>query len=254
MVLAGDPGGRGASGAVDGPTVPDPGRTLRNLEPDRPGGQFCRSSSSRPSAVLLDFGARIAPGVNVGFSIDQSRTGIEMPLAMQSATPGRSRVPVGLEIGNYVMVDRKILDVPGRCKFVDDFEQNFNSSTALNYKGKFRAALQRHHASKSSGEARLTGGKHSGTYSGRWQSRSRRLRPTGPHRAESTKRIENLASYPLRSPARVGVSTDVGGKRSKHLVASCCQRSASSMLFAHACAISRAARPVRSGCGDPQGP
>jgi uncharacterized protein with beta-barrel porin domain len=31
-------------------------------------------------------GARIAPGVNVGFSVDQSRTDIDIPLALQSAT------------------------------------------------------------------------------------------------------------------------------------------------------------------------
>src|SRR5207248_3166430 len=31
-------------------------------------------------------GARVAPGVNVGFSVDQSRTAIDVPLAFQSAT------------------------------------------------------------------------------------------------------------------------------------------------------------------------
>jgi uncharacterized protein with beta-barrel porin domain len=35
---------------------------------------------------ILGLGARIAPGVNLGFSIDQSRTAIDVPLAMQSAT------------------------------------------------------------------------------------------------------------------------------------------------------------------------
>src|SRR5229473_1256130 len=32
------------------------------------------------------FGARVAPGVNVGVSVDQSRTAIDVPLALQSAT------------------------------------------------------------------------------------------------------------------------------------------------------------------------
>ncbi len=31
-------------------------------------------------------GARVAPGVNIGFSIDQSRTDVDVPLALQSAT------------------------------------------------------------------------------------------------------------------------------------------------------------------------
>lgn len=35
---------------------------------------------------VAGLGARIAPGVNVGFSIDQSRTAIDVPLALQSAS------------------------------------------------------------------------------------------------------------------------------------------------------------------------
>ena len=35
---------------------------------------------------VAGIGARIAPGVNVGFSVDQSRTAIDVPLAFQSAT------------------------------------------------------------------------------------------------------------------------------------------------------------------------
>src|SRR5262249_6556718 len=35
---------------------------------------------------VAGFGAQLAPGVNVGFSIDQSRTDVDVPLALQSAT------------------------------------------------------------------------------------------------------------------------------------------------------------------------
>ncbi len=35
---------------------------------------------------VAGFGARVAPGVNVGLSVDQSRTAIDVPLALQSAT------------------------------------------------------------------------------------------------------------------------------------------------------------------------
>ena len=35
---------------------------------------------------VAGIGARVAPGINVGFSVDQSRTDIDVPLALQSAT------------------------------------------------------------------------------------------------------------------------------------------------------------------------
>jgi uncharacterized protein with beta-barrel porin domain len=35
---------------------------------------------------VAGFGARVAPGVNIGVSVDQSRTAIDVPLALQSAT------------------------------------------------------------------------------------------------------------------------------------------------------------------------
>jgi uncharacterized protein with beta-barrel porin domain len=35
---------------------------------------------------VAGFGARVAPGVNVGFSVDQSHSAIDVPLALQSAT------------------------------------------------------------------------------------------------------------------------------------------------------------------------
>ena len=35
---------------------------------------------------MAGIGARVAPGINVGFSVDQSRTNIDVPLALQSAT------------------------------------------------------------------------------------------------------------------------------------------------------------------------
>jgi len=35
---------------------------------------------------VAGIGARVAPGINVGFSVDQSRTAVDVPLALQSAT------------------------------------------------------------------------------------------------------------------------------------------------------------------------
>jgi len=41
---------------------------------------------------VAGFGARVAPGVNVGVSVDQSRTAIDVPLALQSATLDLSQI------------------------------------------------------------------------------------------------------------------------------------------------------------------
>ena len=35
---------------------------------------------------MAGIGARVAPGINIGFSVDQSRSAIDIPLALQSAT------------------------------------------------------------------------------------------------------------------------------------------------------------------------
>ena len=68
-----------------GAAVPQLGRGLRNLGHDRPAGLFRRRS---PPDLWRrrGIGARVAPGVNVGLSVDQSHTAIDMPLALQSAT------------------------------------------------------------------------------------------------------------------------------------------------------------------------
>src|ERR1700692_1983250 len=91
-----------------------------------------------------------------------------------------SRVLLGAENGRYLIVDQRVFDLSSYGKFVDNFEQNFNSVTVslgpqsisvqgigesrygadagasaslslsntarlyLNYDGKFRAALQSH--------------------------------------------------------------------------------------------------------------
>jgi uncharacterized protein with beta-barrel porin domain len=41
---------------------------------------------------VAGFGARLAPGVNLGFSVDQSHTDIDVPLALQSATLGLTQI------------------------------------------------------------------------------------------------------------------------------------------------------------------
>lgn len=43
---------------------------------------------------VAGFGARVAPGVNLGFSVDQSHTDVDVPLALQSATLDLTQIGV----------------------------------------------------------------------------------------------------------------------------------------------------------------
>jgi len=79
-----NPGGGGASEALDGQAFRNWGELYGISSTTAAQGPFFGDKRSTTGGVA-GFGARIAPGVNVGFSIDQSRTGIDVPLAMQSA-------------------------------------------------------------------------------------------------------------------------------------------------------------------------
>ena len=276
-----NPGGGGASETTEAP----PFRTWAEAYgiSTRTGPQADFVGDRRQTlGGVAGLGARIAPGVNVGLSVDQSRTAIDAPLALQSATLDltqfgftasvdrgpwtwaaalvhgfgkinssrdtgsgtasagyngqidgalaelsyywnmdqsrivpkaaleyvrastgsfqevgglnpvtatgaaleRSRILLGAEIGHYWIVDQKVFDLSTYGKFVDNFEQNFNSVTVslgpesiavqdfgesrygadagasaslslsntarlyLNYDGKFRAALQSHQGTR----------------------------------------------------------------------------------------------------------
>ena len=80
-----NPGGGGASEATDGQRFRTWGEAYGISSRAGPQGDFVGDRRQTTGGVA-GLGVRIAPGVNVGFSIDQSRTGIDVPLAMQSAT------------------------------------------------------------------------------------------------------------------------------------------------------------------------
>lgn len=80
-----NPGGGGASESLEGQPFRSWGELYGISGTTGPLGVFVGDKRSTVGGVA-GFGARIAPGVNVGFSIDQSRTGIDVPLAFQSAT------------------------------------------------------------------------------------------------------------------------------------------------------------------------
>jgi uncharacterized protein with beta-barrel porin domain len=80
-----NPGGGGASAATEEPKYRTWGEaygisTRNEAQPNFVGDQRVTWGG------IAGFGARLAPGVNVGFSVDQSRTSIDAPLALQTAT------------------------------------------------------------------------------------------------------------------------------------------------------------------------
>jgi uncharacterized protein with beta-barrel porin domain len=275
--LKNNPGGGGASETTEAPRFRAWGEAYGISATTGPLGVFVGDRRQTWGGVA-GLGARVAPGVNVSLSVDQSRTAIDLPLALQSATldltqfgfsgsvdkgpwtwaaalvhgfgkinssrittdgiasagynaevngaltelsyywdidqsrivpkaaleyvhamtgsfqeiggldpvmatgaaAERARIVLGAEIGHYWIFDGKILDLSAYGKFVDNFVQNFSSTTVslgtqsitvqgvgesqygadtgasaslsltnavrvyLNYDGKFRAALQSH--------------------------------------------------------------------------------------------------------------
>jgi len=84
--LRNNPGGGGASEATDTPLrFRAWGEAYGISTNDSAQGVFVGDHRQTWGGVA-GLGATLAPGVNVGFSIDQSRTGIDVPLALQSAS------------------------------------------------------------------------------------------------------------------------------------------------------------------------
>ena len=84
-VLRTNPGGGGASEAAEGPQFRAWGEAYGISATTGAQGFFVGDRRQTWGGVA-GIGGRVAPGVNVGFSVDQSRTAIDVPLAFQSAT------------------------------------------------------------------------------------------------------------------------------------------------------------------------
>jgi uncharacterized protein with beta-barrel porin domain len=80
-----NPGGGGASEATDAPRFRTWGEAYGISARTGAQGDFVGDRRQTWGGVA-GLGARVAPGVNVGVSVDQSRTAIDVPLALQSAT------------------------------------------------------------------------------------------------------------------------------------------------------------------------
>jgi uncharacterized protein with beta-barrel porin domain len=83
--LRNNPGGGGASSGSDTPVFRTWGEAYGISAKTEAQGDYVGDNRSTFGGVA-GLGARIAPGVNVGISVDQSDTAIDVPLALQSAT------------------------------------------------------------------------------------------------------------------------------------------------------------------------
>jgi uncharacterized protein with beta-barrel porin domain len=83
--LRNNPGGGGASETTDEPRFRTWGEAYGISARNDAQGVYVGDRRQTWGGVG-GIGARLAPGVNVGFSVDQSRTSIDIPLALQSAT------------------------------------------------------------------------------------------------------------------------------------------------------------------------
>lgn len=83
--LRSNPGGGGASESMEAPRLRTWGEAYGISARTSAQGDFVGDRRQTWGGVA-GIGARIATGVNVGFSVDQSRTKIDVPLALQSAT------------------------------------------------------------------------------------------------------------------------------------------------------------------------
>ena len=102
--LRNNPGGGGASEATDAPRFRMLGRDSTESRRRTARRAISPATSVRPGAALPGSARRIAPGVNVGVSVDQSHTAIDVPLALQSA--GARSHPVRLQrLGRQGAVD-----------------------------------------------------------------------------------------------------------------------------------------------------
>jgi uncharacterized protein with beta-barrel porin domain len=80
-----NPGGGGASESTEAPRYRTWFEGYGNYAKNGAVGDFVGDTRKTWGGVA-GIGARVAPGINIGLSIDQSRSAIDIPLALQSAT------------------------------------------------------------------------------------------------------------------------------------------------------------------------
>jgi uncharacterized protein with beta-barrel porin domain len=97
--LGANPGGGGASESTEWPRFRSWAEAYGASVRTDPIGDFVGDKRTTYGGVA-GFGARLAPGVNVGLSVDQSHTGIDVPLAFQSATLNLTQLGFNASVDN----------------------------------------------------------------------------------------------------------------------------------------------------------
>ena len=92
-----NPGGGGASEAAEAPRFRTWGEAYGISAHTGAQGDFVGDHRQTWGGVA-GIGARVAPGFNVGISVDQSRTAIDVPLALQSASLDLTQIGVNASI------------------------------------------------------------------------------------------------------------------------------------------------------------
>jgi uncharacterized protein with beta-barrel porin domain len=92
-----NPGGGGASEATDAPVFRSWGEAYGISSTTNAQGDFAADHRQTWGGVA-GFGARVMPGVNVGISVDQSHTAIDVPLALQSAGLDLTQIGVNASV------------------------------------------------------------------------------------------------------------------------------------------------------------
>jgi uncharacterized protein with beta-barrel porin domain len=84
-ILRNNPGGGGASEEAEGPRIRSWAELYGVTSTTSAQGDFAGDKRKTWGGVA-GFGVTLMPGANIGFSVDQSRTNIDVPLALQSGT------------------------------------------------------------------------------------------------------------------------------------------------------------------------
>jgi uncharacterized protein with beta-barrel porin domain len=94
-----NPGGGGASESIEASRYRTWGEAYGISARTGQIGDFV-GDQRRTYGGVAGFGGRIAPGVNVGFSVDQSHSDIDVPLALQSATLDLTQLGFNASVDN----------------------------------------------------------------------------------------------------------------------------------------------------------
>lgn len=145
-------GGGGASQSTADPLYRTWVETYGISAQTDPQGSFV-GDTRRTLGVVGGIGATIAPGLNIGFSVDQSRTKIDVPLAFQNATLDMTQIGVNASYVNGPWTFA-MAAVHGFAQIVSNRQTGFGSALA-SYRGSIDGVLGEVNYTYSFGQSRI---------------------------------------------------------------------------------------------------